>query len=186
MGRLIYGVLGSLEGYVNDAGGGFDWAMPDSEVHRFVNDQERSIGTHLYGRRLYEVMQAWETIPTEDEGDPAMQDYARIWQGSDKIVFSSTLTEVSSARTRIEPRFDPDTVRALKAEAAADLGIGGPELAAHALRAGLVDECWILVSPVIVGGGQRWLPDDLRVDLELMDEHRFGNGVVQLRYRVRG
>ena len=185
MGRLIYGVLGSLDGYVNDAGGGFDWAAPDPEVHRFVNDQERSIGTYLYGRRLYEVMQAWETLPTEGGGDPEMQDYARIWQASNKIVFSSTLTEVSSARTRIEPRFDPDAVRALKAEAASDLGIGGPELASHALRAGLVDECRITISPVIVGGGQRWLPDDLRVDLELMDEHRFANGVVQLRYRVR-
>ena len=186
MGRLIYGVLGSLDGYVNDADGGFDWAVPDPEVHRFVNDQERSIGTYLYGRRLYEVMQAWETQPTGGDGDPAMQDYAGIWQSADKIIFSSTLTRVSSARTRIESQFDPDAVRALKTEAATDLSIGGPELAGHAFRAGLVDECSILVSPVIVGGGQRWLPDDLRVDLDLVDERRFGNDVVQLRYRVRG
>jgi dihydrofolate reductase len=185
MGQLIYSALTSLDGYVADEEGNFDWAVPDAEVHRFVNDAERPLGTCLYGRRLYDVMRFWETQPTSGDGDPEMQDYARIWQACDKIVYSRTLERVSSARTRIERRFDVDAVRELKSTSAFDLGIGGPELAGQALLAGLVDECRVLVSPVIVGGGQRWLPDGLRADLELVDERRFGNGVVHLRYRMR-
>jgi dihydrofolate reductase len=179
--RLIYTAITSLDGYVADATGSWDWSVPDEEVHTFVNDLERPIGTHLYGRRLYEVLQAWETM---DDPAPAMRDYATLWRAAEKIVFSRTLDEVSSARTRIEREFAPEAVRALKDAADTDLGIGGPHLAAEALRAGLVDEVGLLVSPVVVGGGNPALPDDLRIDLELLDQRRFGNGVVYLRYRV--
>jgi dihydrofolate reductase len=181
MAKLIYTSITSLDGYVADASGSWDWSFPDEEVHAFVNDLERPIGTHLYGRRLYEVLKVWETM---DDPAPAMRDYATIWRASEKIVFSTTLTEVSSARTRIERTFDPDAVRALKDTADADIGIGGPHLAAAALKAGLVDEIGLLMSPVVVGGGNPALPDDVRIDLELLDEHRFGNGVVYLRYRT--
>jgi dihydrofolate reductase len=179
--RLSYTAITSLDGYVADATGSWDWSMPDEEVHTFVNDLERPIGIHLYGRRLYEVLQAWETM---DDPAPAMRDYATLWRAAEKIVFSRTLDEVSSARTRIEREFAPEAVRALKDAADTDLGIGGPHLAAEALRAGLVDEVGLLVSPVVVGGGNPALPDDLRIDLELLDQRRFGNGVVYLRYRV--
>jgi len=179
--RLIFSVITSLDGYVADESGNWDWSVPDEEVHTFVNDLERPIGTYLYGRRLYEVMQAWETM---DDPAPAMRDYATLWRAAEKIVFSRTLDEVSSARTRIEREFAPEAVRALKDAADTDLGIGGPHLAAEALRAGLVDEVGLLVSPVVVGGGNPALPDDLRIDLELLDQRRFGNGVVYLRYRV--
>jgi dihydrofolate reductase len=182
MAKLIYTSITSLDGYVADASGSWDWSFPDEEVHAFVNDLERPIGTHLYGRRLYEVLKVWETM---DDPEPAMRDYATLWRASEKIVFSRTLEEVSSARTRIEREFDPDAVRALKDAAEADIGIGGPHLAAAALQAGLVDEIGLLVSPVVVGGGNPALPDDVRVDLELLDERRFGNGVVYLRYRTR-
>ena len=181
MAKLTYTAITSLDGYVADETGSWDWSVPDEEVHTFVNDLERPIGTYLYGRRLYDVMQAWETM---DDPEPAMRDYATLWRAADKIVFSRTLDEVSSARTRIEREFDPDAVRALKDTADTDLGIGGPHLAAEALRAGLVDEVGLLMSPVIVGGGNRALPDGVRLDLELLDERRFGNGVVYLRYRV--
>ena len=181
MARLIYTAITSLDGYVADESGNWDWSMPDEEVHTFVNDLERPIGTHLYGRKLYEVLQAWETM---DDPAPAMRDYATIWRASDKIVFSRTLDEVSSARTRIERDFDPDAVRALKDAASTDIGIGGPHIAAEALRAGLVDEVGLLVSPVVVGGGNPALPDGVRIDLELLDERRFDNGVVYLRYRT--
>jgi dihydrofolate reductase len=179
--RLSYTAITSLDGYVADATGSWDWSVPDEEVHTFVNDLERPIGIHLYGRRLYEVLQAWETM---DDPAPAMRDYATLWRAAEKIVFSRTLEEVSSARTRIEREFAPEAVRALKDAADTDLGIGGPHLAAEALRAGLVDEVGLLVSPVVVGGGNPALPDDLRIDLELLDQRRFGNGVVYLRYRV--
>jgi dihydrofolate reductase len=179
--RLSYTAITSLDGYVADATGSWDWSVPDEEVHTFVNDLERPIGIHLYGRRLYEVLQAWETM---DNPAPAMRDYATLWRAAEKIVFSRTLDEVSSARTRIEREFAPEAVRALKDAADTDLGIGGPHLAAEALRAGLVDEVGLLVSPVVVGGGNPALPDDLRIDLELLDQRRFGNGVVYLRYRV--
>jgi len=175
-------VIASLDGYVADADGKFDWAVPDEEVHRFVNDLERPIGTYLYGRRLYEVMRYWETAETA--ADPVTQDYAAIWQAADKIVYSRTLEAVSSARTRIERAFEPEAVRQLKAAAGRDLSVGGPVLAAEALRAGLVDECHLFLIPVVVGVGKRALPDDVRLELELLDERRFGRGTVHLHYAV--
>lgn len=183
MAKLVYSAIASLDGYVADADGRFDWSMPDAEVHAAVNDLERAVGTHLYGRRLYEVLVAWETMETEGEPE-VIQDYARIWRAADKVVYSSTLTEVASARTRIEPVFDPDAVRALKAAGDRDLAIGGPTLAAHALRAGLVDELNLFLSPVVVGGGTPALPPGLRLDLQLAGERRFANGVVHLHYRA--
>jgi dihydrofolate reductase len=181
MGKLIYTALGSLDGYVADENGKWDWAEPDEEVHTFVNDLSRPVGTHLYGRRMYEVLVAWETLA---DPAPVMQDFAQIWRAADKIVYSRTLETVSSARTRIERDFDPDAVRALKASAASDMAVGGPDLAAQAFMAGLVDECHLFFAPVIVGGGKRALPDDVRLKLELRDERRFGNGTVHLRYGV--
>ena len=183
MSKLIYAAITSLDGYVADEDGAFDWSAPDEEVHAFVNDLERPVGTHLYGRRMYEVMAVWETMDTLDE--PAvMRDYAEIWRAADKIVYSTTLESVASARTRLERDFDPEVVRQLKGDAGADMGVGGPDLAARTIRAGLVDECQLFVSPVVVGGGTRALPDGVRLGLELLDERRFGNGVVWLRYRV--
>jgi dihydrofolate reductase len=182
MGRLIYTAIASLDGHVVDADGSFDWAAPDEEVHAFVNDQEREVGTYLLGRRMYEVLVAWESM---DDEAPVMRDYAQIWRSADKLVYSSTLDEVRSARTRLERRFEPGAVRRLVAEAGTDVSIGGPTLAAHAIRAGLVDEFQLYVTPVVVGGGTSWLPDDVRLDLSLVDEHRFANGVVHLRYRRR-
>ncbi|EIV94318.1 dihydrofolate reductase family protein [Frankia sp. QA3] len=193
MARLIYTAIMSLDGYVVDADGRFDWAVPDEEVHAFVNDLERTIGTYLYGRRLYEVMAAWETMPVgsrpgDADGDPrpVMLDYARIWQAADKVVYSTTLGGASTARTRIEPTFDPDAVRQLVASAEGDVSIGGPTLAGHAIRAGLVDEYHLFLTPVVVGGGVRSLPDGVRVRLELLGERRFGSGVVHLHHRVTG
>jgi dihydrofolate reductase len=184
-GRLVYAAIASLDGYVADEDGRFDWSAPDEEVHAVVNDLERAAGTALYGRRMYEVLVAWETLETE--GEPAViRDFAALWRDTDKVVYSSTLTEASSARTRIEPVFDPDAVRALKDAADADLTIGGPTLAAHALRAGLVDDLHLFLSPVTVGGGTPALPPGLRLDLTLAGERRFANGVVQLHYRLAG
>jgi dihydrofolate reductase len=178
--KLIYSVIASLDGYVADENGNFDWAAPDEDVHRFVNDLERPIGTYLYGRRMYETMVYWETA--RDQA-PFMQDYARIWQGADKIVYSKTLDTPASARTRIEREFDAEAVRELKAQAGRDLSVGGPDLAAQAIEAGLVDEFHLFLTPVVVGGGNRALPDHVRVQLELLDERRFGNGTVYLHYR---
>jgi dihydrofolate reductase len=178
VGRLIYMAIPSLDGYVNDEQGKFDWAMPDAEVHAFVNDLERPIGTHLYGRRMYETLAFWETLESDH---PVMRDFARVWRAADKVVYSRTLEAVSSARTRIEREFDPDAVRALPG----DISIGGPTLAAEAFRAGLVDECHLLLNPVVVGGGTPALPRDLRLDLELLGQRRFSGGVVHLHYRSR-
>lgn len=177
--KLIYTVISSLDGYTADAQGDFDWSVPDAEVHAFVNDLERPIGTYLLGRRMYEVMRFWETV---DDPDPIMQDYGTLWRAAEKIVYSGTLDAASTARTSIRTRFDADEVRQLLRTAESDVSIGGATLAAYALQAGLVDEVQQLLSPVIVGGGTRWLPDGLRLDLELLDERRFGNGVVYLRY----
>jgi dihydrofolate reductase len=185
MAKLIYSAIASLDGYVADEGGKFDWAAPDEEVHGFVNDLERPVGTYLYGRRMYEVMVFWETAHTLPDEPPVMHDYAEIWQAADKIVYSRTLETAASARTRIEREFDPEAVRQMKASAGADITVGGPELAAHALRAGLVDECHLLLAPIVVGGGTQSFPDNVRVKLELLDERRFGNGVVHLHYRTR-
>jgi dihydrofolate reductase len=185
MAKLIYSAITSLDGYVADVDGNFDWAAPDEEVHRFVNDLERPIGTYLYGRRMYEVMAYWETAETAADQPTATQDFAEIWQAADKVVYSRTLEAASSASTRIERDFDPDVVRQLKASAGPDITLGGPELAAQAIRAGLVDEYHLFLTPVVVGGGKRALPDNVRLELELLDERRFGNGVVHLHYRTR-
>ena len=185
MAKLIYSAIASLDGYIADEGGKFDWAAPDEEVHRFVNDLERPVGTYLYGRRMYEVMAVWETDPTLADHSPAMRDFAEIWQAADKIVYSRTLETVSTARTRIERAFDPDAVRQLKASADHDLTVGGPHLAAEAFKAGLVDECQLFLAPIVVGGGNQALPDRLRLELELLDERRFAGGVVFLSYRTR-
>ena len=185
MARLIYSAIASLDGYVADADGNFDWAEPDAEVHAFVNDLERPIGTYLYGRGMYEVMVGWETAPTGDDQPPYTQDFARIWRAADKIVYSTTLQTVSSPRTRIERAFDPNAIRRMKASEGRDVTVGGPTLAARAFEAGLVDECHLFVTPVVVGGGKSALPHRVRLPLELLDERRFGNGVVHLHYRIR-
>jgi dihydrofolate reductase len=184
MARLIYSAITSVDGYVADEDGNFDWAAPDEEVHAFVNDLERRVGTYLYGRRMYEVMVYWETADAVADQPPVVRDFAQIWQAADKIVYSTTLETASSARTRIEREFDPDAVRRLKAAAGRDLSVGGPHLAAQALRAGLVDECHLFVTPMVVGGGTQSLPNNVRVTLELLDERRFGSGVVHLHYRT--
>ena len=180
MGRLTYSAIASLDGYVADEQGNWDWSVPDAEVHAFVNDRTRGARTHLYGRRMYEVLVAWETM---DDPAPEMRDFAEIWRAADKVVYSTTLQEPRSARTRIERTFDPDAVRALKVEG--DCVIGGAGLAGVAMREGLVDEVQLLLSPVIVGGGTRALPDGVRLDLALADERRFSNGAVHLAYRVQ-
>ena len=185
MARLIYSAITSIDGYVADEDGKFDWAAPDEEVHRFVNELEPPVGTYLYGRRMYEVMLYWETAHTVADQPLVAQDYAEIWQAADKIVYSKTLEATTTARTRIERDFDPEAVRQLKARAARDITVGGPNLAAEAIKAGLVDEYQLFVTPIVVGGGTQWLPDDVRLELELLDERRFGNGVVYLRYRAR-
>jgi len=181
MAKLIYSAIASLDGYVADADGKFDWAAPDEEVHAFVNDLERSVGTYLYGRRMYETMVAWETLDVADE-PPSVRDFAEIWRAAEKVVYSRTLATVSSARTRIERCFDAEAVRRMKAEAGRDLSVGGPTLAAEAIGAGLVDEIQLLVAPVVVGGGLRALPDRVHLELELLDERRFRSGVVHLHY----
>jgi dihydrofolate reductase len=182
--NLIYTAITSLDGYVADAEGRFDWGEPDEEVHGFVNDLERTVGTYLLGRRMYEVMVAWETL--DIDGQPSyIRDFAEIWRSADKIVYSKTLESVASARTRIEREFEPDAVRRLKAAAGPDLSVGGPELASRAFEARLVDECHLFVAPIIVGGGTPSLPDNVRLELELLDERRFANGMVHLRYRAR-
>jgi dihydrofolate reductase len=185
MAKLIYSAITSLDGYVADEDGNFDWAAPDEEVHAFVNDLERPVGTYLYGRRIYEVMVAWETMDTGPDQTPVMRDFAEIWRAANKIVYSRTLETVSSAKTRIERDFDPEAVRQMKARAGRDISVGGPDLAAQAIKAGLVDECHLFVSPIVVGGGKQSLPDNVRLKLELLDERRFGNGVVHLHYRTR-
>jgi dihydrofolate reductase len=184
MANLIYSAIASLDGFTADDKGDFDWAAPDEEVHAFVNEKERPVGTYLYGRRMYETMVYWETASTGDDQPAAMRDYARIWQAADKVVYSTTLDAVGSARTRLERTFDPDAVRRFKESAARDVSIGGPELATHALQAGLVDECHLYLNPVVVGRGTRALPAGLHLELELLDQRRFRNGVVYLRYRV--
>ncbi len=184
MSKLIYAAITSLDGYVADRDGNFDWSAPDDEVHAFVNELERPIGTYLYGRRLYEVMQYWGTDGASGDPSSVIRDFAELWQAADKVVYSTTMTESVTARTRIERAFDADGVRRLKAEASRDLSVGGAQLAAQAIRAGLVDELHQFVNPIVVGGGNPWLPDDVRWELELLDEHRFGGGVVHLHYRT--
>lgn len=185
MAELIYSAIMSLDGYVADASGSFEWAAPDEEVHAFINDLERPIGVYLYGRRMYEVMVAWER-PDDFAGEsPAMRDFAAIWQAAEKVVYSRTLAVVSSARTRIERAFDPQAIQRMKAQAERNLSMGGPEIAAQALRAGLVDECQLFITPILVGGGKPALPDHIYLTLDLLEERRFGSGVVYLHYAVR-
>jgi dihydrofolate reductase len=186
MARLIYSAITSLDGYVEDAQGKFEWAEPDEEVHAFVNDLERPIGMYLYGRRMYETMVFWESPPELTAQPPYVQDFAEIWQKADKLVYSKKLQTVTSAKTRIERNFDPESVRRLKATAGADLSVGGPELAAQAIKAALIDEYHLFLAPVLVGAGKRSLPgNDVQVNLELLDQRRFRNGTVYLRYRTR-
>src|SRR5688500_13723670 len=182
MAKLVYSAIASLDGYVADEEGKFDWAFPGDEVHASINDLERPIGTHLYGRRLYETMVFWETEPAAADAPQVMRDFAEIWRAADKVVYSTTLETVSTARTRIERRFDFDAVRHMKEKAGSDLLIGGAHLGGQALRAGLVDELHLFLVPILVGGGTRALPEDVRMPLELTDERRFGNGMVLLRY----
>ena len=183
MAKLIYSAITSLDGYVADKDGNFDWAAPSEDVHAFVNELERSVGTYLYGRRMYETMVYWETAHTRPESSPVELDYAEVWQAADKLVYSRTMADVSSARTRIEREFDPDSVRKLKESAGRDLSVGGAELAAQAIKDGLVDEYHLFINPIVVGGGTSALPDNIRLVLELLDEHRFYSGVVHLHYR---
>ena len=185
MAKLIYSAITSLDGYIEDEDGKFDWAVPDEEVHTFINDLERPVGTYLYGRRMHDTMAGWETDHTLAAQSQLMQDFAQIWQAADKIVYSRTLETVSTGRTRIERDFDPEAVRQMKASAERDLTVGGPDLAAQGIKAGLVDECHLFVAPIVVGGGKQSLPNDVRLKLELLDERRFGNGVVHLHYRTR-
>jgi dihydrofolate reductase len=183
MAKLIYSAIASLDGYIEDEHGRFDWAAPDEEVHAFVNELERPIGTYLYGRRMYETMVFWETA--DGAGEASVHGgYAEIWRAAEKVVYSRTLETVSSTRTRIEPEFDVEAVRRRKEAAGSDLAVGGAELAGQALREGLVDECHLFLCPVVVGGGKRALPDGVRARLELLDEHRFAGGVVHLHHRV--
>jgi dihydrofolate reductase len=183
--KLVYSAITSLDGYIEDADGKFRWAEPDEEVHAFVNDLERPVGTYLYGRRMYETMVYWENPPSLAEQPPFVQDFAQIWQAADKIVYSKTLPAASSAKTRIEREFDPDAVRQLKATATRDLTVGGADLATQAIAAGLVDEYQLFLVPVLVGGGKRALPDShIRRDLELLDQRPFRNGTLYLHYRT--
>jgi len=182
MAKLFYSVLASLDGYVADARGNFDWAMPDEEVHAFVNDLERPVGTYLYGRRMYETMMFWEGPEAVDGQPPVMRDFAEIWRAADKVVYSTTLSEATTARTRIERVFDAGEIRRMKETSERDLSVGGAGLAGRAIVDGLVDELQLIIAPTVVGGGTRWLPDHVHLDLRLVDERRFGNGMVFLHY----
>ena len=184
MAHLIYSAISSLDGYIEDTNGNFDWAMPDEEVHRFINNLERTAGTYLYGRRMYETMMVWETDPNLAADSPLTQDFAEIWQAANKIVYSKTLAATSTRKTQIEQNFNPEAIQQLKKTAQHDILIGGPELAAHAFRSGFIDECHIFLTPIIVGGGKQSLPDHIRLELELLEERRFRNGTVYLRYRT--
>lgn len=185
MAELIYVANVSLDGYTEDAHGGFDWTAPSDEYFTFITDLVRPVGTYLYGRRMYETMAVWETEPALAAQSELMADFANVWQAADKIVYSTTLQAASTTKTRLERRFDPDSVREMKASAGRDLTVGGPTFAAHAFDAGLVDECQLFVHPVLVGGGKPAFQIDAQLELDLLEEHRFGNGVVNLRYRIK-
>jgi dihydrofolate reductase len=185
MAKLIYVANVSLDGYIEDASGRFEWTDPSDDVFTFITDIVRPVGTYLYGRRMYETMALWEADPTVAARSELMADFANVWQAADKIVYSTTLPVVSTTNTRLERRFDPDSVRDMKASGASDLTVGGSTLAAHTFNAGLVDECQLFLYPVLVGEGKPAFPSDARVQLELLEEHRFGNGVVNLRYHIQ-
>lgn len=186
MAKLTYTAIMSLDGYIEDEDGAFDWAEPDAEVHAFINALERPVGTYLYGRGMYETMRVWETDPSLAAASPLMRDYADLWQAADKVVYSGTLEKTSTTRTRLVREFEPGVVRKMKAAADRDLSVSGPGLAAHAFASGLVDECHLFVHPIVVGGGKRALPASVWLRLELVFERRFESGVVYLRYRARG
>ena len=185
MAKLLYVMNASVDGYIADQDGNFDWGAPGEEYYSFINDLLRPVGTYLYGRRLYELMAVWETDPAAAAQSPGTREFAQIWQAAGKVVYSRTLQAAATTRTRIERDFDPDAVRQLKADAEGDLTVGGPDLGAQAITAGLVDEVQLFVWPVVVGGGTRFLPDRVRLRVELLDERRVGNGVVYLRYRTQ-
>ncbi len=185
MGQLIYTAITSLDGYIEDRQGSFTWGMPDDDVHTFINNLERSVGTYLYGRRLYDVMRSWESLFGQPDHTRVVRDYAAIWHMAQKVVFSRTVAEVDTARTRIERNFDPEAIHNLKVHAEEDLSIGGAELASAAFKAGLVDQIHLFVSPILTGGGKAAMPDVPATGLELLDQHAFGNGVVHLHYRVQ-
>jgi dihydrofolate reductase len=185
MGKLIYAANTSLDGFLEDESGAFDWSVPDEAVHAFWNEHERRIGTSLYGRRMYETMCVWESDHWLTNEPPVVREYAGIWRDADKIVYSTSLTDVSTARTRIERQFEPEAVRRLKETSDSDLSIGGAGIAAEAFQHGLIDECVLLLYPVLVGGGKPALPRGVRLDLELRDHRRFDSGVVYVRYAVR-
>ena len=185
MAHLIYIANTSLDGYTEDRDGKFDWTEPDEEGFRFITNLVRATGTHLYGRRMYKTMMVWETDPDLAAESPLRRDFAEIWQAADKLVYSKTLEAVSTRRTQIERNFNPEAIRQLKEAVEQDILIGGPELAAHAFRSGLIDECHLFLAPILLGGGKQALPDNVRLELELLEERRFGNGVVFLRYRTR-
>jgi dihydrofolate reductase len=182
MARLIYSTIASLDGYVEDSGGRFDWGAPAEDVVSFVNELERPVGTYLYGRRMYETMLFWETFPLNPDVPAPERDFTEMWRAADKVVYSRTLAAPSSARTRIERSFDARQVRDLKATASRDLTVAGASLAGQAIQSGLVDELQLFVVPVMVGGGKRWLPDHVRVNLELLDSRSFASGVVFVKY----
>jgi dihydrofolate reductase len=182
--KLIYSTIASLDGYVEDDQGKFDWAAPDDEVHAFVNDLERPIGTYIYGRRMYETMVFWETVSTGGDQPAVIRDFAEIWRAAEKIVYSRTLQTPSSARTLIEHAFDPGAITRLKESADRDITIGGATLAGEAIAAGLVDECHLFLTPIVLGGGKRALPENVRTQVELLAERRFRSGVVHLHYDV--
>ncbi len=185
MAKVIYVANVSLDGYIEDAHGSFDWTAPTDELFTFITDLVRPVGTYLYGRGMYETMAVWETDPTLAAQSGLRAEFANVWQAADKIVYSTSLGVVSTANTRLERRFDPDAVREMKVSSASDLTIGGPTVAAHAFNAGLVDECQLFVGPVLVGEGKPAFPRDARIQLELLEEHRFSNGVVNLHYRIQ-
>ncbi len=184
MAKLIYPVNVSLDGYMEDERGDLEWSISDDETYAFWTDFQRTIGTYLYGRRMYESMVYWETAGASGDQPEDRREFAQIWRAAEKVVYSRSLPAASSAKTRIEREFDPDAVRRLKESSGADLTIGGPELAARAMSAGLIDECHLLLNPVVLGGGKRALPDNLRMRLELLGERRFRSGIVHLHYRV--
>ena len=184
MAKLIYSSIASLDGYIADKTGNFDWAAPDDELHAFVNDLQRPVGTYLYGRRMYEVMRFWDKPDLLSDESEVMRDFAAIWQAADKVVYSRSLGTAGTMRTRLERDLDLDAIRKMKAAAERDIAIGGPELAGQAIKAGLVDELQLFFAPILVGGGTRSLPDDVTLRFELLDELRFGSGVVYLRYRA--
>ncbi len=186
MAKLIYAAIASLDGYIEDPQGRFEWGEPDEDVFRFLNELERPVGTHLYGRRMYETLSYWESAPTDENVPAYVRDWTRIWREAEKVVFSRSLEAVSTARTRIERSFDAQYVRDLKATVRRDLTVGGADLAGQAIEAGLVDELHLYTVPVIVGGGKPWLPSGMRLDLDLLDSHPFTNGFVFLRYRLVG